>query len=139
MIYSDNNVVFFDSECVLCGNLIKLLLRIDKKDKIRFASLQSDYSRSILPSEFVEQSNYKSVAFLQDGELYFYSSAVIRLFSVIGFPWSILKLGYLLHEKWRDALYMKVSNNRYSWFGKSETCLFPDEQLRSKFVHELEL
>jgi len=138
MTYSDNNVVFFDSECVLCGNLIKLLLRVDSKKKLRFASLQSAYSRSILPEEFVQKSNYKSVAFLKDGELYYYSSAVIRLFSKLGFPWSMLRVGFLLPEKWRDVLYMKVSNNRYSWFGKSATCIFPDEQLKARFVHDLE-
>lgn len=139
MTYSDNNVVFFDSECVLCGNLIKLLLKIDKKGKLKFASLQSDYSMSILPAEFVEKSNYKSVAFLQNGKSYFFSDAVIRLFSLLGFPWSILRTGYLLPKKWRDALYMKVSNNRYSWFGKSEACIIPDENLRRRFVHELNL
>ncbi|GLR18570.1 thiol-disulfide oxidoreductase DCC family protein [Portibacter lacus] len=139
MISSDNNVVFFDSQCVLCGNLLKLLLKIDRNEKLRFASLQSEFSRSMLPSEFVEAANYKSVAFLKDGELYFYSSAVIELFSTIGFPWMIFKIGYILPKKWRDKLYMKVSNNRYSWFGKSEACMLPDEKLAPRFVHELDV
>jgi predicted DCC family thiol-disulfide oxidoreductase YuxK len=139
MTYSDKNIVFFDSECVLCGNLLKLLLKIDKREKLQFASLQSDFSKSILPSEFVEKSNYKSVAFSENGKLYYYSDAVIRIFSLVGFPWSIIKLGYLLPKKWRDALYMKVSNNRYSWFGKSSQCIMPDQKLRSRFAHELEL
>lgn len=139
MTSSDKYIVFFDSDCVLCGNLLKLLLKIDKRNKLQFASLQSEYSRSILPSEFVQNSNYKSVAFSENGTLYYYSDAVIRIFSLLGFPWSILKLGYILPKKWRDALYMKVSNNRYSWFGKSNQCLLPSQQFRSRFVHPLDL
>ncbi len=139
MISLDKNIVFFDSECVLCGNLLKLLLRIDRKEQLYFASLQSEFSRSMLPNEFVETSNYKSVAFLQDGQLTFYSTAVIKIFNTVGFPWSAIKIGFLLPSKWRDSLYMKVSENRYSWFGKSDNCIIPDQKLRARFVHELEL
>lgn len=134
---SDNNIVFFDSECVLCGNFLKLLLRIDRKKILRFASLQSEYSKEVLPEEFVQASNYKSVAFYQDGKLYFYADAVMKIFSLIGFPWNMAIIGMILPKSWRNALYMKVSNNRYSWFGKSDQCLVPDPSLRMRFVHKL--
>lgn len=137
MTYLDKNIVFFDSECVLCGNLLKLLLRIDKDEKLSFASLQSEFAADLLPSEFVQKANYKTVAFIKEGQVYFYSDAVMKIFSIIGFPWSLINVGYLLPKKWRDAIYMKVSNNRYSWFGKSDTCLFPDGKLRDRFVHEI--
>ncbi|WP_235298054.1 thiol-disulfide oxidoreductase DCC family protein [Portibacter marinus] len=137
MTYSDNHIVFFDSECVLCGNLLKLLLKIDRKERLKFASLQSEFSKSMLPSEFVETADFKSVAFLKDGKLYYFSTAVIKIFSLLGFPWSLIKIGYLIPRPLRDRLYMKVSNNRYSWFGKSEQCIIPDESFRSRFVHEV--
>ncbi len=134
-----DHIVFFDSECVLCGNFLKVLLRIDKKEKLKFASLQSDWSKSILPKELVQDSNYKTVAFLQEGKIYTHSDAVIKIFSLIGFPYNILRIGYVLPKKWRDYLYMKVSDNRYSWFGKSDNCLLPDQKLRARFVDELKL
>ena len=133
------NIVFFDSECVLCGNFLKLLLKIDKKEKLSFASLQSDWSAEKLPKEFVQASDYKSVAFSKNGVTYFYGDAVIQIFNTIGGFWKIFNVGYLLPQKWRKTLYMKVSDNRYSWFGKSDQCLIPDERMRSRFVHEIKV
>lgn len=131
-----DNIVFFDSECVLCGNFLKLLLRIDKKKKLHFASLQSEFSKSMLPAEFVSSADYKSVAFLKDGQFYFFSDAVLKTLSTVGFPWSLINIGKILPKNWRDRLYMKVSNNRYSWFGKSEQCILPTPELRMRFVHD---
>ena len=131
---SSDNIIFFDSECILCSNLLKLLIRIDKQELLKFASLQSDFARSMLPSEFVEKANFKSVAFFTDGQIYYYSTAVIKIFAKMGFPWSVIQLGYLLPKKLRDALYMKVSDNRYSWFGKSDQCIIPDEKLNARLI-----
>ncbi len=140
MHYSDKEkVVFFDSECVLCGNFLKILLRLDKRKVLNFASLQSDYSKERLPEEFVQTADYKSVAFHSEGHYHFYSDAVIKAISSLGFPWQVIKLAYVIPKKWRDGWYMKVSKNRYSWFGKSDQCILPDESLRLRFMHELSI
>jgi predicted DCC family thiol-disulfide oxidoreductase YuxK len=136
---SANNIVFFDNECVLCGNFLKLLLKIDMKQTLHFASLQSEFSKQFLPAELVDNNDYKTVAFLHNGTVYTYSTAVMHIFGKIGFPWSVLKIGFLFPKKIRDAIYMKVSNNRYSWFGKSSQCIIPDQELQSRFMHEISM
>ena len=109
---SDNNIVFFDSECVLCGNFLKLLLRIDRNKQLKFASLQSEFSKEVLPEELVQSNNYKTVAFYHNGEVYTYSTAVLKIFSLIGLPWSILQIGYIFPKSIRDAIYLILS---YKW------------------------
>lgn len=133
---SDNNVVFFDAECVLCSNFLQLLLKIDKKKRLRFARLQSQYSKEVLPEELVNDIDYKTVAFLKNGTIYSYSDAVIEVFKTLGFPWSIFIIGKILPKAIRDRLYSFVSEHRYSWFGKSDSCMIPSKELEERFVKQ---
>ena len=87
-----NHIVFFDSECVLCGNFLKLLLKIDKEDKLNFAALQSDYSKEALPEDLIKGADYKTVAFQMDGKIYTHSDAVLNIFKVVGLPWSLFNV-----------------------------------------------
>lgn len=140
MTYLDkNNIVFFDAECVLCGNFLKLLLKIDKGKVLHFASLQSDFSKEILPEEFVAAADYKTVAFYKDGELYYFSEAVLKIFALMGYPYKLLNVFRILPKSWRDHLYMKISKNRYSWFGKSDQCILPTPEMEERFMHKINM
>jgi|TARA_B110000037_G_scaffold192504_1_gene226770 predicted DCC family thiol-disulfide oxidoreductase YuxK len=34
----------------------------------------------------------------------------------------------------RDSLYRLVANNRYKWFGKTEQCRVPTDDLKERFM-----
>ena len=43
-------------------------------------------------------------------------------------------LGSLTPKFIRDSIYNFIAKNRYKWFGKYESCLIPDDEIKSKFI-----
>lgn len=55
----------------------------------------------------------------------------LRMFDILGGPWTLLKVLALVPEGLRDRLYRLVARNRYRWFGTAVHCsLLTDEQRR---------
>ena len=61
------------------------------------------------------------------------SDAILRIFSALGFPWSMFGVFRLVPRVIRDFIYRVIAKNRYQWFGKRETCRMPTQEER-KFL-----
>jgi predicted DCC family thiol-disulfide oxidoreductase YuxK len=127
----NQNIVFFDGVCNLCSNLVQWLIKHDKKGDLFYAPLQGETAKEILMDEKWQKMD--SIVFYADGEFYSKSSAVIKIFSQIGFPYSISFLLFIFPRFVRDFVYDWVAKNRYRWFGKKSECWIPDANLMSKF------
>ncbi|MEC8133412.1 MAG: DCC1-like thiol-disulfide oxidoreductase family protein, partial [Bacteroidota bacterium] len=104
----------------------------DKKNALKFASLQSNYAKSFLPT--AELESLDSILFYDGKNLYKKSSAVLKLSKILGGWHRLLLLGYLLPEFIRNGLYDLVAKNRYQWFGKQNQCMQPSPDLKSRFL-----
>lgn len=127
-------VVLFDGVCNLCNRSVQLLIRLDSKKVFRFASLQSAFAKKQL-SLHVESDNLPdSIVLILEDKAFFRSDAILRITWILGGPWRISVLGYLLPRALRDYLYDKIAANRYRWFGKRSQCMVPDPELKSRFL-----
>ena len=125
------NIVFFDGVCNLCSNLVQWLIKRDKKGVLFYAPLQGETAKGVLMDEKWQKRD--SIVFYIDGKFYSKSSAVLKIFSQLGFPYSISVLFFVFPRFVRDFVYDWVAKNRYRWFGKKTECWLPDANLRSKF------
>lgn len=130
---NDRPIIFFDGVCNLCDSFVRFLIKIDKKDKLRFASLQGETAKTKLPE--TEAKGLGSVVFYKDGERSHESQAVIDAFKVIGGPWTLFAIFQILPSPLRDLLYRFIAKNRYKWFGKKdEVCPMPTKAQREKVL-----
>ncbi len=60
-----------------------------------------------------------------ESEFFTESDAVLRIFSELEFPWSLLGFFRFFPRRLRDFVYQVISKNRYRWFGKRESCRVP--------------
>lgn len=128
------NIVFFDGVCTLCNNSIDFLIRKDKKGKLKYASLQSDFARMALPGDIFLKPGHDSVIFLSEGNITDQSTAILKILGHLPFPWS-LAVSFLPVPKFiRDSVYRIIARNRYKWFGKRETCRMPDEMTKNRIL-----
>jgi predicted DCC family thiol-disulfide oxidoreductase YuxK len=111
-----------------------MLIRLDRKKILRFASLQSEAATKILAQNPGLQSESDTIIYIENGELYQKSDAVLRISRKIGGLLIILQLAYLLPRRWRDWSYDLIARNRYHWFGKRDQCMVPGENLRKRFL-----
>ena len=126
--------VFFDGVCNLCNRSVNFLISKDKKNSIKFASLQSEYAQNLIPKEVLNRGNLDTIIVYMDGKFYDRSHAVLKLCKILGGLYSVFLIGYLIPRFIRDGLYRLIANNRYRWFGKTEQCRVPTQALKERFL-----
>ena len=117
---SDKNIILFDGVCVLCNRFVVFVIKQDKKQYYHFASQQSELGKKIV--EQVGINDLSTLFLISKGNVKTQSSAVLSIFSRLPFPYLLLCLGYLVPSFIRDLLYKFIARNRYTIFGKTDTC-----------------
>ena len=135
-----NPILLYDGLCGLCNRFVRFILKYDRKDRFRFAALQSTFARAILERHGLNPDALDTVYLV-----YNYSEPAERLLSRNEAASAVLKeLGAfwrfwasildILPRGLRDWRYALVVRHRYRFFGKYATCPLPKEKDRHKFL-----
>ncbi|MCF8714382.1 DUF393 domain-containing protein [Joostella atrarenae] len=129
-------IILFDGVCNLCNSSVQFVIKRDKKDVFRFASLQSEVGQRMLKERSIDSSQTDSIVLIEPNVAYYTrSSAAIEIAKEIGGLWSLLSVfNYILPESIRDSIYNFIAKNRYKWFGKKENCPLPTAEEKAKFI-----
>jgi predicted DCC family thiol-disulfide oxidoreductase YuxK len=137
---SAHPVLLYDGVCGLCNWLVRFVVRHDRKEIFRYASLQSDTAVRVLQRQKARprlpDTFYVVLEFQQASErLLDQSDAAIYVLQQLGGGWRCLAAaGQLLPRPFRNWLYGLVARHRYRIFGKHESCPLPDPKVRSRFL-----
>ena len=127
------NIILFDGVCNLCNNTVSFLIKHDKNKIFKFAASQTNAGENII-RQYNILNEGKSVIFIKDGIVFYKSDAIIEITKQIkGWP-QIFKYTCLFPKIFRDGVYNLIAKNRYSLFGKKETCMVPTEEDRNRFL-----
>lgn len=127
----ENPIILFDGVCNLCNASVLWVIDHDPKQIFRFASLQSDAARRTVPNLTTLPD---SIVLIDEQGIHTRSTAALRIARRLGFPWSLASLATVLPAFLRDAVYQWIARNRYTWFGRSDTCRIPSPELASRFL-----
>jgi predicted DCC family thiol-disulfide oxidoreductase YuxK len=127
-------IILFDGVCNFCNSSINFVIKHDKKDRFRFASLQSDTGKKILEQFEEDTTTTASVILIENSGLYKRSTAILRIARHLGGAYLLL-YGFIIVPRFiRDAVYNFIARNRYKWFGKKDSCMIPTEEVKRKFI-----
>ncbi len=127
------NIILFDGVCNLCNNTVSFLIKHDKNNTFKFAASQTNAGENII-RQYTILNEGKSVIFIKDGIVFYKSDAVIEIAKQIkGWP-HIFKYASLFPKFLREGVYNLIAKNRYSLFGKKETCMVPTKENRNRFL-----
>jgi len=133
-------IVLYDGVCGLCNRLVQFLLKRDKRERLRFASLQSHFAERVLTRHGIDPKDLDTVQVVinydrPDEQVVSRSDAVLRASAELGMPWNALAAtARIIPRALRDVAYRFVARNRYRVFGKYETCMLPDANQRHRFL-----
>jgi predicted DCC family thiol-disulfide oxidoreductase YuxK len=99
-----------------------------------FCPVQSGTGKDLLQHFGLPTDHHDSVVFVENGQAFLKSDAVIHMWKHLRFPWPILTVARVVPTFIRDAIYLVIARNRYRWFGKRETCMIPDDKLAARFL-----
>lgn len=134
-IPSDKKIVLFDGVCNLCDNAVQFIIKHDKKDIFRFASLQSETGKNLVEERGLDPEEIDSIILIEPGVAYYRkSTAALEISRYLSGGYSLLKNLLVIPSNLRDAIYDFIATKRYKWYGKKEECLVPTAELKSKFL-----
>ena len=121
--------------CNLCNGAITFIIKHDKKDIFRFASLQSEIGKKLVSERGMDPVELDSIILIDPGVAYYQkSTAALEISRELSGGYSLLKNFLFIPEGLRDGIYNFVASNRYKWYGKKESCMIPTPELKSKFL-----
>jgi predicted DCC family thiol-disulfide oxidoreductase YuxK len=109
----DEPVLFFDAGCGLCDRAVRLLLRADRRQRLRFAAIGGATWDALVPEEVRGSLPDTALLRLADGRLLARSAAILGALHEAGGPWAALAdLGRLVPRVLADRLYDAVARRR---------------------------
>lgn len=134
-IAKDKLLVLFDGHCNLCNGAVQFVIKRDSRDAFRFAALNWPVGEA-LGSKFPELNNVDSIVLYDGKEIRTKSSAALKIAAELGGLWPLTGIFWVVPKFIRDSVYNWVARNRYSWFGREESCMMPTPDTKRKFLEQ---
>ena len=129
---SKKDIVVFDGVCVLCNRFFNWLIKNDKNEKFMYTNFQSNFSKK----NNLKLKEINSVAVIKtNGEKIYKVQAVYYILKKIDRYFIVRILLKLLPLFLTNICYDLIANFRYRIFGKYETCIIPNENVRKNFIN----
>ena len=129
---SKKDIVVFDGVCVLCNRFFNWLIKNDKDEKFMYTNFQSDFSKK----NNLKLKDINSVAVIKtNGEKVYKVQAIYYILKKIDRYFIVRILLKLLPLFLTNICYDLIANFRYRIFGKYETCIIPNENVRKNFIN----
>lgn len=134
VISEQDRVILFDGVCVLCSHWARFLMRFDRQQRYKLATVQSAEGQAILAWCGLPTDHYDTLVFVDGREVYLYSTAIIRVLMGLGGVWRLAAVALIVPRRLRDWAYAHLARNRYRVFGKYETCVMPTPDHARRFL-----
>jgi predicted DCC family thiol-disulfide oxidoreductase YuxK len=128
-----DGLILFDGVCVFCSRWVRFVIGLDREARFRFLPIQSEKGRALAIRYGIDPDAPETNAVISGGRIFFKSDAAL---TVLGQLVETAPLGGLRHvpRGLRDPVYDLIARNRYSIFGRTETCMVPSAADRDRFV-----
>ncbi|TSD13871.1 thiol-disulfide oxidoreductase DCC family protein [Haloglomus irregulare] len=129
----DGPVVLFDGVCNFCAWSVRFIHAHDD-GALRFAPLQSGVGTDLLAEHGMATDYFDSLVYIGADGVYTRSAGAVRIARHLDYPYRLAWLLRLVPEAVRDAGYDLFARIRYDVFGRKESCMVPDAELRERFL-----
>ncbi len=130
---SEHPIIFFDGVCGMCNGFVDMVIRADTQGIFRFAALQGQTAKDILPA-LPEDAGEWSMVYVDDRGIHDQSDASLEVYRRLGGLWKIFSLVQIIPQAIRTPVYRVIARNRYRWFGRRDTCRIPSESEKERFL-----
>ncbi|ADV09949.1 thiol-disulfide oxidoreductase DCC family protein [Mesorhizobium ciceri] len=131
---SRHPLIVFDGVCVLCSGFVRMVVRLDRQGRFRFATAQSPFGEALFRKHGLRTDSYETNLVLIDGVAFTRLDSFVAVMAELGWPWRAAKALLLLPRPLRGWLYDRIARNRYALFGRKDACDIPSPELRKRFL-----
>jgi predicted DCC family thiol-disulfide oxidoreductase YuxK len=96
--------------------------------------LQSNFGKTIIQQFDLANKNIDSVMLFENNSVKIKSTAALEIAKRLSGLYSLLYAFIIVPKFIRDSIYDFIARNRYRWFGKQESCMIPNPELKKLFI-----
>ena len=128
-----DGLILFDGVCVFCSRWVRFVIDRDPGRRFRFVAIQSEPGRVMAARFGIDPEAPQTNAVVWGGRIFFKSDAAL---TVLGKLAATRPLGWLkvVPKLLRDPVYDLIARNRYRIFGRTDACMIPSAEDRSRFL-----
>ena len=130
------DIVIFDGVCNLCARSVQFILRHEIEPRFQFSPVQSAVGARMLEAHGLSAAEVDTFVLVSEGRVYTRSTAALRIARHFKGAWQLLRLVWVVPKPLRDLIYNLIARNRYSWFGKADSCMVPTPELKARFKYD---
>lgn len=127
-------VAVMDGECALCSFGARLIVRFDRRQRIRICPIQTDLGSALLTHYGIQPTDPESWLFLADGRAWTSFDAWIKAAEHCGGLARLMSVFWIIPRPLRDWGYRRVARNRITLFGRADICALPDPRLKERLI-----
>ena len=136
-LLDQHDLILFDGVCALCSAFVRFVMRHERGPSFTFVSMQSPLGQRVLGHFELPPTGWDSFILVEAGTPFFKSSGMARIAAALRAPWSWLRWIRVVPRPVRDWGYDRVARNRYSLFGRYDSCMIPDPTVAGRFLDSL--
>lgn len=107
------------------------MLKVDKMQVFMYADLSSDIGVQVLSKYGIKED---SVVLFYAGKCSVQSNAILAISKLLGFPYLLMAVFYIVPQFIRDWMYNLIARNREKWFGKTDHCLINSPKYSERII-----
>ena len=78
--------------------------------------------------------HFDTMLYVEGNQCFDKSDAFLNVIRKFGYPWRLLYVFKILPKCIRNWFYDRIALNRYSLFGKYDTCVVPSKENENRFI-----
>jgi len=133
-ITENDSVILFDGVCKLCNAWSQFIIKFDTQQRFTLCSVQSPEGQAILKYFNMPTDHFDTMLYVEANQCFDKSDAFLNVVNKLGFPWRLLYVFKIIPKGIRNWLYDRIALNRYSIFGKYDTCMLPSKENNNRFL-----
>ena len=121
-------IILFDGVCNLCGGIVTLLLKIDKRKRFAYIPMQSTLGKTVIDGYRLQAAYPDSILYIRKGKVLQKSQAVFSIIDDLGGWWKVFLVFRVFPSSFNDFMYDFIARNRYRIFGRKGQCLIIEQK-----------
>ena len=133
-LMDNRHIVVFDGACNFCNAAVNFIIKRDPGNKFVFVPMQSDIAHKLMKKYKIHNVGVDTFLLIKDDQCFVFSSAALEIAKELTGCWYIFGILKLVPRVVRDFFYKAFARNRYTLFGRQETCIVPTKEIKSRFI-----
>jgi len=126
-------LILFDGVCVFCSRWVRFVMDRDAQGLFRFQPIQGEGGRALAARFGIAPDAPETNAVVLDGRAWFKSDAALAVLGRLP-DWRWTGALRAIPKPVRDTAYDLIATNRYRIFGRTDQCMIPPPEARTRFL-----